>query len=151
MKSLVLKICWHVFVRPRQLLRWNVLFLPKYVKTASTFSTCCKYIVYDHEVPKLDFLMTGSDWFVYIYTHALATQWTKNLNNERGKSRVHCEKFRVYCVPSALVYMSFMWRPRHFTFCHITQKLWTVAPRRVLTKPVCFTWFTRDQKKCFFY
>ena len=24
--------------------------------------------------------MTGSKWFVYIYTHALATQWTRNLN-----------------------------------------------------------------------
>ena len=31
--------------------------------------------------------MIGSYWFVYIYTHALATQWTRNLNNERSESR----------------------------------------------------------------
>ena len=31
-------------------------------------------------------LKTFSSWFVYIYTHLLATQWTRNLNNEQAKT-----------------------------------------------------------------
>ena len=34
-----------------------------------------------------------------------STQWTRNLNNERGKSRVYYKKFRVHCVASKWVYM----------------------------------------------
>ena len=50
-------------------------------------------------------LMTGSKLFVYIYTHALATQRTRNLNNERGKSRVHYQKFRANYIASKRVYL----------------------------------------------